>query len=85
MLETAEIKSSERSAVNPEFTTNISYKQFPSDKSTDVLMQDENCVDQVSAGFNGRCNKVADTCYAFWVGASLAVGLSQMNTLFHSR
>ena len=27
------------------------------------------------AGFNGRCNKVADTCYAFWVGASLAVWL----------
>ena len=25
------------------------------------------------AGFNGRCNKVADTCYAFWVGGSLAV------------
>ena len=27
-------------------------------------------------GFNGRCNKAADTCYTFWVGASLAVGLS---------
>lgn len=25
------------------------------------------------AGFNGRCNKVADTCYSFWVGGSLAV------------
>lgn len=25
------------------------------------------------AGLNGRCNKVADTCYAFWVGASLSV------------
>lgn len=24
-------------------------------------------------GFNGRCNKKADTCYAFWVGASLEV------------
>lgn len=24
-------------------------------------------------GYNGRCNKVADTCYAFWVGASLDV------------
>lgn len=22
-------------------------------------------------GFNGRCNKGADTCYAFWVGGSL--------------
>lgn len=24
-------------------------------------------------GFNGRCNKVADTCYAFWVGGTLGV------------
>ena len=24
-------------------------------------------------GFNGRCNKIADTCYAFWVGGALAV------------
>lgn len=23
------------------------------------------------AGFNGRCNKVADTCYSFWNGATL--------------
>lgn len=25
------------------------------------------------AGFNGRVNKIADTCYVFWVGGSLAV------------
>lgn len=25
----------------------------------------------VWGGFNGRCNKLADTCYSFWVGASL--------------
>ena len=25
------------------------------------------------AGFNGRCSKVADTCYAFWVGGTLGV------------
>lgn len=25
------------------------------------------------AGFNGRCNKVSDTCYGFWVGGALAV------------
>jgi geranylgeranyl transferase type-1 subunit beta len=24
-------------------------------------------------GFNGRCNKIADTCYAFWVHGSLSV------------
>lgn len=28
------------------------------------------------AGFNGRCNKVADTCYSFWNGATLLVGTS---------
>lgn len=25
------------------------------------------------AGFNGRCNKIADTCYSFWNGATLRV------------
>ena len=24
-------------------------------------------------GVNGRCNKVADTCYSFWVGGTLGV------------
>lgn len=28
------------------------------------------------AGFNGRCNKVADTCYSFWNGATLLVRTS---------
>ncbi|KAF2454893.1 terpenoid cyclases/protein prenyltransferase alpha-alpha toroid [Lineolata rhizophorae] len=26
-----------------------------------------------AAGFNGRANKVSDTCYAFWVGASMSL------------
>ena len=26
-------------------------------------------------GVNGRCNKVADTCYSFWVGGTLGVSL----------
>ncbi|KAL2757221.1 hypothetical protein ACRALDRAFT_2099553 [Sodiomyces alcalophilus JCM 7366] len=26
-------------------------------------------------GFNGRCNKVADTCYCWWVGGTLSVRL----------
>lgn len=25
------------------------------------------------AGFGGRCNKIADTCYSFWAGGTLAV------------
>ena len=28
------------------------------------------------AGFNGRCNKIADTCYAFWVGGTLGASFS---------
>lgn len=24
-------------------------------------------------GFNGRCNKIADTCYCWWVGGTLSV------------
>ena len=35
------------------------------------------------AGFNGRCNKVSDTCYGFWVGGALAVRLFPP-TLFSS-
>ncbi|KAI4110214.1 MAG: hypothetical protein L6R37_000107 [Teloschistes peruensis] len=29
--------------------------------------------DLVWAGMTGRCNKVADTCYAFWTGGSLQI------------
>jgi geranylgeranyl transferase type-1 subunit beta len=31
-------------------------------------------------GFNGRCNKRVDTCYAFWVTASLEVSLPSLTT-----
>ena len=30
----------------------------------------------IYAGLNGRCNKVADTCYLWWAGGSLSVSLS---------
>lgn len=36
--------------------------------SLDPALHELNC-----AGFNGRCNKVSDTCYGFWVGGALAV------------
>jgi geranylgeranyl transferase type-1 subunit beta len=32
-------------------------------------------------GFNGRCNKIADTCYSWWVGASLVVRIPSLFTL----
>jgi geranylgeranyl transferase type-1 subunit beta len=40
-----------------------------------LSMNDASCV-----GFNGRCNKVADTCYCWWVGGALSVS-SQRCTL----
>ena len=85
MLEAAEIESSEPSVENFNFNTDNSQKQSLSGKSTNTLMENEFCINQIAAGFNGRCNKVADTCYAFWVGASLAVGLSQANTQLYCR
>ena len=27
------------------------------------------------AAFNGRCNKIGDTCYAFWVGGTIDVSV----------
>ena len=29
-----------------------------------------------TVGFDGRCNKPADTCYSFWAGGTLAVSLA---------
>lgn len=34
------------------------------------------------AGMNGRVNKPADTCYSFWVGATLAVRIYPHNTMY---
>ena len=31
------------------------------------------CVNRQITGFQGRPNKPVDTCYSFWVGASLEV------------
>lgn len=56
----------------------------PTDKANGELEEDPinftlpDCLAQLSldesqrfVGFNGRCNKVADTCYCWWVGAAL--------------
>ncbi len=34
-------------------------------------------------GYNGRSNKTADTCYAFWVGASLNVHISTICSAYN--
>jgi len=49
------------------------------DKSTASFID----LDLECAGMNGRPNKVADTCYAFWVSACLHI--MQQPTLFDQR
>jgi len=45
-------------------------------RSLSALTLEEN---QGLVAFNGRCNKTADTCYTWWVGASLAsLGRSEL-------
>ncbi|KAJ8611593.1 hypothetical protein MRB53_037896 [Persea americana] len=44
----------------------------PSQLSAELLVERPTQSESV-IGFNGRPNKMADTCYAFWVGGSLAV------------
>jgi len=39
----------------------------------DPLVPGLSLEDEEFVGFNGRCNKNADTCYAYWVSASLDV------------
>jgi len=43
-------------------------------RDSDIFFDDSQFV-----GFNGRCNKMVDTCYAFWVTGSLKI-LGQENT-----
>eukprot|EP00300_Choanocystis_sp_HF-7_P039924 c6289_g1_i1.p1 GENE.c6289_g1_i1~~c6289_g1_i1.p1 ORF type:complete len:120 (+),score=25.01 c6289_g1_i1:1-360(+) len=31
------------------------------------------CFSRLNQGFNGRPNKIDDTCYTFWIGASLSL------------
>ena len=37
------------------------------------------CLRRQKDGFQGRPNKPVDTCYSFWVGASLKVGFQPFN------
>ncbi len=42
------------------------------------------CIFRQQTGFQGRPNKPVDTCYSFWVGATLKVKSEQWcNTLFN--
>jgi geranylgeranyl transferase type-1 subunit beta len=45
-------------------------------KAKEDLPADDFILDSQWVGFNGRCNKNVDTCYCFWVGASLEVCLN---------
>jgi geranylgeranyl transferase type-1 subunit beta len=47
------------------------------DSDTDEELEDEEgqaaVVTAIAAGFSGRCNKMADTCYCFWNAGALAL------------
>ena len=47
------------------------------EESNDIEILPE---DMQWVGVNGRCNKVADTCYAFWVGGTLGVSLASSSS-----
>jgi geranylgeranyl transferase type-1 subunit beta len=53
----------------------INLLEIEDDASNDV--SESSYIDDMSqlicVGFNGRCNKVADTCYSWWIGATLKV------------
>jgi hypothetical protein len=40
-------------------------------------------MEDLCVGYNGRCNKVADTCYCWWVGGALDVGFDLSNPATH--
>jgi len=48
-----------------------------------VSSHDPSARDDTLIGFNGRCNKRADTCYSFWVAASLDM-IGEMELIDHS-
>lgn len=52
----------------------------PSDISRSGTPMEFTTDDLLWAGFNGRCNKVADTCYSFWAGGTLAM-LNQVHLM----
>lgn len=60
------------------------------DKLDDCLSEDKKqklikwCLMKQNLGFEGRPNKDSDTCYTFWIGASLAM-LGQHHLINHSR
>ncbi|KAJ9069666.1 geranylgeranyl transferase type-1 subunit beta [Entomophthora muscae] len=39
------------------------------------------CLNRQASGFHGRCNKLDDTCYSFWIGASIQIlgGIDMIN------
>jgi len=47
-------------------------------EQTEPLVPSMSFEDSQFVGFNGRCNKKVDTCYAFWVTASLEVRLGNL-------
>ncbi|KAL8826480.1 MAG: hypothetical protein Q9191_003781 [Dirinaria sp. TL-2023a] len=55
----------------------VSSSEIPSSDTPSIEYTPD---DLLWAGFNGRCNKVADTCYSFWAGGTLAI-LNQVHLM----
>ena len=54
----------------PSFAFSTSEAMLPSSNATKSIAPSERLI---CAGLNGRCNKVADTCYSWWAGGTLGV------------
>lgn len=57
----------------PSFTKLGSRPAAEADSTSSKLDASPDSVAGECTGLSGRTNKIADTCYAFWVGASLSV------------
>lgn len=60
-------------------TPNLPEGPFPLSSLSTISLEETK-----DAGFSGRCNKIADTCYSFWVGGTLAVRTLQRSHFFPS-
>ncbi|KAL8702940.1 MAG: hypothetical protein Q9201_003894 [Fulgogasparrea decipioides] len=64
--------------IGPEGGSDVSHAQVAAVVPQEATLPDSRNVESLAeelqwAGLTGRCNKIADTCYSFWVGGSLSI------------
>ncbi|WEW60317.1 geranylgeranyl transferase type-1 subunit beta [Emydomyces testavorans] len=72
----------EESATQPQAQTSYSIEERISSLPVTPMASQWPLEQQICAGFNGRTNKIADTCYCFWVTGSLAVSYDPTTVVF---